>query len=475
MTTLLQPDICVIGAGSGGLSVAAGAAQLGAKTVLIERGKMGGDCLNYGCIPSKSLLAAAHRAVEHRAVNGFGVSYDPPRVDWNAVRAHVRQVIQNIAPHDSVERFQGLGIQVIQDGARFVDANTVAAGGYRIAAKRFVLATGSSPAVPPIPGLGEIPYLTNETIFDIEGSVRHLVVIGGGPIGVELAQAHARLGARVTLLEMARLLPQDDPTLVEIVRASLIRDGVMLFEGAKVVDVARNGAEIQVHFAGANGMSSAVSGTHLLVATGRRPNLDGLDLSAAGIDSTAAGITVDARLRSSNKRVFAIGDCAGGPAFTHVAAYHASIVIRNALFRLPAKVDYRALPRVTYTDPELAAVGLSEAAARAVSPNCVVTEASFADNDRAQTEDATAGRIKVMSAPNGRILGAAIVGPRAGELAALWCLAIGRGLKLSAIAGSVLPYPTLNEISKTTAGRFYAPKLFNPWMRRLVGFLLRLP
>ena len=475
MATLLRPDICVIGAGSGGLSVAAGAVQLGAKTVLIESGKMGGDCLNYGCVPSKSLLAAAHRAVAHRAARDFGVSYEPPRIDWDRTRAHIRKVIAEIAPHDSIERFEALGVKVIKASAKFIDADTVEAGDYRIAAKRFVLATGSSPAVPPVPGLDQIPYLTNETIFEVEGQIRHLVVIGGGPIGAELAQAHVRLGARVTVLEMARLLPHDDPDLVETVRSSLIRDGVMLFEGAKVIDVARNGAEIQVNFAGASGMSSAVSGTHLLVATGRRPNLAALDLAAAGIDATAAGVTVDARLRSSNKRVFAVGDCAGGPAFTHVAGYHAGIVIRNALFRLPAKVDYRALPWVTFTDPELAVVGLNETEARRKWPDCVVTTANFADNDRARTGGETAGRIKVISRPNGRILGVALVGAQSGELVAPWCLAIGRGLKLSAIAGAVFPYPTLSELSKSVAGRFYTPKLFNPWMRRLVGFLLRLP
>ncbi len=475
MSTLLHADICVIGAGSGGLSVAAGAAQLGARTVLIESGRMGGDCLNYGCVPSKSLLAAAHRAVAHRAARDLGVVYDPPRIDWDLARAHIRKVIADIAPHDSVARFEGLGVQVIAASARFIDRETVVAGDYRITARRFVLATGSQPAVPPIPGLDGVPYLTNETIFDVAGPVRHLLVIGGGPIGAELAQAHARLGARVTVLEMARLLAQDDPDLVAAVRASLIRDGVTLFEGARVIDVARHDGEIQVNFAGANGIRSTVSGSHLLVAAGRSPNLAALDLAAAGIAATDRGVTVDAHLRSSNRRVYAVGDCAGGPAFTHVAGYHAGIVIRNILFRLPARTDYRALPRVTYTDPELAVVGLGEAEARRQWPDCVVTEAAFADNDRARAEGETAGRIKVIARRNGRILGAALVGPRAGELLAPWCLAIGRGMKLSALAGAVLPYPTLGEISKSAAGRFYTPKLFSPWVRRLVGFLLRLP
>ncbi len=475
MATHLEADICVIGAGSGGLSVAAGAAQLGARTVLIESGRMGGDCLNYGCVPSKSLLAAAHQAVAHREGGALGVFYAPPRVDWDLARAHVRRAIAAIAPHDSVARFEALGVTVIAASARFVDPATVVAGDYRVTARRFVLATGSSPAVPPIPGLETVPYLTNETIFDVAGPIRHLLVIGGGPIGAELAQAHARLGARVTVLEMARLLPQDDPDLVATVRASLIRDGVTLFEGARVIDVARHNDEIQVNFAGANGIASAVSGSHLLLATGRRPNLEALDLATAGIAATARGVTVDAHLRSSNRRVYAVGDCAGGPAFTHVAGYHAGIVIRNILFRLPARTDYRALPRVTYTDPELAAAGLGEAEARRLWPDCTVTEAGFAENDRAQTEGETTGRIKVISRRNGRILGVALVGPGAGELLAPWCLALGRGMKLSALAGAVFPYPTRGEISKAAAGRFYTPKLFSPWVRRLVGFLLRLP
>jgi len=480
MNGILRCDICVIGAGSGGLSVAAGAAQLGARTVLIEGGRMGGDCLNVGCVPSKSLIAAAELAAMARRAGGFGVDFAPPRIDWMRIRAHIRAVIAAIAPHDSVERFEGLGVRVIRDWARFVASDAVVAGGLRIEAKRFVLAVGSVPAVPPISGLDGVPYLTNETVFDLAEPIRHLVVIGGGPIGAELAQAHARLGVSVTVIEQDRLLPRDDAALVDMLRQALIADGVDLKEGRKVTRVSRLGADVVVHCADPGGAEGEVVGSHLLIATGRRADLERLDLGAAGIAHSPRGIAVDRRLRTGNHRVYAIGDCAdlpgSGPlAFTHVAGYHAGIVIRNALFRLPAKIDPAIVPRVTFTDPELAAIGVSPAEAAARYPGSRIVESEFTDNDRAQAERAVAGRIRVAASSNGRILGVAAVGRRAGELLAPWCLAVSEGLKLSAIARLMLPYPTLSEVSKRVAGEFYRPKLFGAGSRRLVQALLRLP
>lgn len=474
MPQSIAADICVIGAGSGGLSVAAGASQLGAEVVLIERAKMGGDCLNYGCVPSKALIAAAEAAQAVRGAARFGVRAGTPAVDFAAVHDHVHAVIAAIAPNDSTERFEGLGVRVIQGAARFTGPGTVIAGDYRISARRFVIATGSSPVAPQIPGLADVPYLTNETIFDSRGPIGHLIVIGGGPIGIEIAQAYRRLGARVTVLEMFAALGKDDPELVDVVRRQIARDGVALHEGVEIRSVAAAASGVAVGF-GRNGEpESRVEGTHLLVAAGRAANADGLGLEAAGVRFGRGGIEVDARLRTSNRRIFAIGDAAVGHRFTHVAGYHAGIVIRNALFRLPAKVDYRALPWVTYTAPELAQVGLGEAEARKRHGEIRILRSTVAENDRAQAQRDTDGLLKVIATRRGVVVGAGMVGPHAGEAIQIWCLAIAKGLKVKDVAGLILPYPTLGEINKRAAGSFYAPVLFGPRTRWLVRLLRRL-
>ncbi len=324
-----------------------------------------------------------------------------------------------------------------------------------------------------MPGLDAVPYLTNETVFDLPERPGHLVVLGGGPIGVEMAQAFRRLGAKVTLLERAALLPKDDPEAVAVVRAALRREGVALHEQAEVSAVRRADNGVEVAFGSGDGPRQ-VLGTHLLVAAGRRPNTAGLGLEAAGIEHTPRGITVDARLRTTNRRVHAIGDVAGGPQFTHVADYHAGIVIRNALFGLPARVDYAALPWVTYSDPELAHVGLTEAEALQAGHRVSVLSQRLSGNDRAQAERATEGLIKVVLGRRGRILGATIAAPRAGEMIGLWGLAIQKRLPVGAIASSLAPYPTLSEISKRAAGGYYTPTLFGPRTRRVVGLVQRL-
>lgn len=469
----MRCDLCVIGAGSGGLSVAAGAAQMGADTVLIERGAMGGDCLNTGCVPSKALIAAAKAAEAVRRAGRFGVNGHEPAVDFGTVdfskvHGHVRSVIDSIAPHDSQERFEGLGVRVIRAAARFTGPDAVEAGGTVVRARRFVLATGSRPAVPPVPGLADVPFLTNETLFERNAAPGHLIVLGGGPIGVEMAQAHRRLGARVTVLEKGTLLPKDDPELVEIVRHRLALEGVHTIESAAVARVERAGNGIAVRLDDGR----RIEGSDLLVATGRAPNVEGLGLDAAGIACTDKGVAVDARLRTTNRRVFAVGDVTGGPAFTHVAGQHAAVVIRNALFRLPARVDYGALPWVTYSDPELAQVGLTEAAARERHGKGVrVLRAPFSGNDRARTEDAAEGLVKLVATKRGRLLGAGIVGPQAGEQIALWCLAVAKGMGVGDVANLTLPYPTLSEAGKRAAGGFYTPTLFGPRTRRLVRLL----
>jgi pyruvate/2-oxoglutarate dehydrogenase complex dihydrolipoamide dehydrogenase (E3) component len=470
MSATLTPDICVIGAGSAGLSVAAGAAQLGAETVLIEAHKMGGDCLNYGCVPSKSLLAAAHAAAAQRQAGGFGVQAGEPAIDFRAVHDHIHGVIAAIAPHDSEERFSGLGVRVLRAQACFAGPRDVVAGDFRIRARRFVIATGSTPLVPPLPGLERVSYLTNETIFDLVERPRHLLVVGGGPIGVELAQGFRRLGAAVAIVEMATLLPKDDPELVQVVRQRLHDEGVALHERTRVVGVEPTADGVAL-LTENDGNRGRIDGSHLLVAAGRRANIAGLDLAAAGIAHSATGIAVDSHLRTSNRRVYAIGDAVGGLQFTHLAGYHAGIVIRHALFRLPARVDPRLVPWVTYSDPELAQIGLTEAAARAAGHAAQVLRWPFAENDRAQTERATAGLVKAVVTPRGRILGAAIVGRHAGELIQPWQLAMANGLRIGALATLVAPYPTLGEASKRAAGSFYTPQLFSKRTRRLVRFL----
>ncbi len=471
MPRTIEADLCVIGAGSGGLSVAAGAAQMGARVVLIEKGRMGGDCLNTGCVPSKALIAAAHAAHGVRTSGRFGVNGHEPAIDFRAVHDHVRGVIAGIAPHDSVERFEGLGVQVIRAAARFTSPSEAEAGDARIRARRFVVATGSSAAVPPIPGLGGTPFLTNETVFDLAERPEHLVVIGGGPMGLEMAQAHRRLGTAVTVLDAGRILPKDDPEAVEVVRRRVLAEGVALHEGVKVLSVARRGNGVAVAIE-ADGQERTVAGSHLLVAAGRRANVGGLGLEAAGIKHSPRGIKVDARLRTTNKRVFAVGDVAGGHQFTHVASHHAGIVIRNALFRWPAKADTHAVPWVTYTDPELAHVGLRAAEAEAQGHKASVAS-PFAEIDRARAERETEGFAKIVIGKRGRILGATIVGRGAGELILPWVLAIGQGLKVGAMAGVIAPYPTLSEVSKRAAGAHYAPKLFSDGTRRIVRLLQR--
>jgi pyruvate/2-oxoglutarate dehydrogenase complex dihydrolipoamide dehydrogenase (E3) component len=474
MSERIETDLCVIGAGSGGLSVAAGAAQMGARVVLIEKGKMGGDCLNYGCVPSKSLIAAARAAEAIRSSGRYGVCGGRPEIDFAAVHEHVHGVIAAIAPHDSVERFEGLGVRVIRAAACFTGPGEVEAGGTRVGARRFVIATGSSPAIPPIPGLADVAYLTNETIFDLRQAPEHLVVIGGGPIGAEMAQAHRRLGVRVTQLARGRLLPKDDGELVDVVRRRFADDGVEMFENTQTKRIEADGSGVRVTAERADETVS-VTGSHLLVAVGRKAKLEGLCLDAAGIAYTDRGITADRRLRTSNKRVFAIGDVVGHHQFTHIAGYHAGIVIRNALFVLPAKVDDGAVPWVTYTEPELAHVGLTEAGARErFGATVSVLRWPFAENDRARTERETEGLIKVVLGRGGRILGASIVGAGAGDQLPLWCLAVSRRMKIGAIAGLILPYPTRSEAGKRAAGEHYTPKLFSERTRRLVRAIQRL-
>lgn len=468
---IITADICVIGAGSAGLSVAAGAAQLGARAVLIEAHEMGGECLNTGCVPSKSLLAAAKAAQAARRARRFGVDTGKPRVDFAKTHDYVHGVIAAIAPHDSVERFTRLGCIVIKGHARFLDRATVEAGDKKVRARRFVIATGSRPFAPPIPGLAEVPYFTNESIFENSVLPDHLIVIGAGPIGCEMAQAHRRLGAKVTMLEIGRMMPKDHRGAVEVVRRRLRAEGVEITEMVKVlrVEATEGGVLVAIE---QESRERQIEGSHILIAAGRRPNVENLGLDAAAVRYSPKGIEVDARLRTTNRRIFAAGDVAGFYQFTHMASYHAGVIIRNALFRLPAKSSPKAFPWVTYTDPELAQVGLLEDEARRRHGDAIrVLRAEFSENDRAQAEGEAEGFLEAVLTRRGQVLGATIVGAHAGELILPWTLAISQRLKIGALANAIIPYPTLGEISKLAAGSYYAPMLFSPLMRKLVRFL----
>jgi pyruvate/2-oxoglutarate dehydrogenase complex dihydrolipoamide dehydrogenase (E3) component len=466
----LTPDLLVIGAGSGGLSIAAGAVQMGASVVLLEGHRMGGDCLNFGCVPSKALIASGKAAHAQANAVQFGIADVVPQVDYAAAKDHVADVIAQIAPVDSQERFEGLGVRVIREYGKFISPTEVRAGAHIISARRTVIATGSSPLVPPIPGLDRVPYETNETIFELRERPDHLLVIGGGPIGMELAQAHRRLGCAVTVIEGEKVLGQDDPEMVEVVRARFDAEGIAIEEAALAAEITGKAGAIEV--VAKDGR--VFKGSHLLMAVGRKANTDRLNLKAAGIETTRRGIKVDASLRTSNRRVHAIGDVAGGLQFTHVAGYQAGLIIRQALLGLPAKNRTDHIPWATYTDPELAHIGLTEAQARDIhAGNLEVLRFPYNHNDRAIAERKTTGLIKVMVV-RGRPVGASIAGAQAGELISLWALVIANKLKMKHVAGMVAPYPTLGEINKRVAGAYFSPRLFDSAMvKRVVRLVQR--
>jgi pyruvate/2-oxoglutarate dehydrogenase complex dihydrolipoamide dehydrogenase (E3) component len=466
-------DLAVIGAGAAGLSVASVTARLGASVALIERDRMGGDCLNTGCVPSKALLAASRAACAVRQAARFGITSGDPVIDWDRLRGYVNSAVAELAPADSAERFRAMGAVVLFGEARFLDPNTLSVAGRTLTARRFVIAAGSRPAVPEIEGLKQIPYWTNETLFALHQRPDHLLILGGGPIGLEMADAFTGLGVQVTIFERAQIAAREDPELVAGLRKALMARGVTVREDIEAVTVA--GGPLLTLSDG-----SQISGSHLLVATGRRPDLAGLDLAAAGIQAGPAGVATDRGLRSlTNRRVFAVGDIAdpagiGPRAFTHVGSYHAGIVIRRALFRLPARLDYTALPRVTYTDPELAQTGLTEAEARAAGHSVQVLRWQLARNDRAVTEGDTTGMVKLVVS-RGRVLGAGILASNAGEMISLWSHAIERRTPLSVLAALIVPYPTRSEAGKRAASSFFEPRLFSARTKSLVRILSRWP
>ncbi|MEM8551113.1 MAG: FAD-dependent oxidoreductase [Pseudomonadota bacterium] len=463
-------DICVIGAGSAGLTVAAAAANFGHDVVLIERHKMGGDCLNYGCVPSKSLIAAAKHAAFARDGARFGIHAEPT-VDFSAVHNHVHGVVAAIAPHDSEERFEGLGVTVISGHARVVDGGTVEVDGTRITAKRFVIATGSRPVVPPIEGLADVDPLTNESVFDLTALPASLAVVGGGPIGCELGQAFARLGAKVTIATDAAILPREDPDASAVVRKHLEADGVTLLENAAVEKVSRTDRGVVLTLQGGH----QVEAERVLVAVGRAPNVEDMGLDTAGVETTRAGVTVDKGLRTSNRRIFAIGDVTGGLQFTHVAGYQASLAVRAIVFRLPVSYDPDLMPRATFTSPEVAQVGLTLEAARARYGKADAYTAPLSGNDRAQAEGETDGFLRLITRGGGKLVGATIVAPNAGDLISTYAMALAGKVPLKTIASFTPAYPTIAEAGKRAAVSHFGERLDKGWIRSVLRMLKLLP
>ncbi|MEL6258095.1 MAG: FAD-dependent oxidoreductase [Pseudomonadota bacterium] len=471
----LKADLVVIGAGSGGLSAAAGAAMLGLNVVLYEKAEMGGDCLNYGCVPSKALLASAKAAASARDAERFGVALPEPEVDWTKVRAHVQGVIDTIAPVDSQERFEGLGVTVIREAASFLNRKTVVSASTEVTSRRIIIATGSTAFIPPIPGLAETPFLTNETLFTTPIFPAKLIILGGGPIGMEMAQAFNRLGSNVTVIEMGRALGRADADHAALVVDKMRAEGVTILEGQKAIQVTGDAGAIAVDVE-ADGTTKRVEGTHLLVAVGRRTMLDGLNLEAGGVDFDSKGVVTKSNLRStSNPKVWALGDAAGREQFTHMAGWHASAFVRSALFKSTTRADSLPAPAVTYTQPEIAQLGLTEAEARAEHGDKIkIGRFSFEENDRAIAERHAEGECKLII-KSGKILGASIVGDGAGDIIQLVSVAMSNGLGVKALTNFISPYPTRAEVVKRSASAYFAPTVFGSASKRLVGLLQRIP
>jgi pyruvate/2-oxoglutarate dehydrogenase complex dihydrolipoamide dehydrogenase (E3) component len=467
-------DLVVIGGGSGGLVIAAGGAALGAKVALVEKHKLGGDCLWSGCVPSKTLIKSARIAHQMRHADRWALASADPHPDLVRVMERVARVIADIEPDDSPERFRSLGIDVIMHSGRFVTPDAFDVGGRTLTATNFVIATGSRPALPPIAGLADVPYLTNETLFGLREPVPHLVVIGAGPIGCEMAQAFRRLGSEVTVVDMSpQILPREDADLAAIVHSALVTEGVRYHLGVTVGGVATGdpaAGRIRVTVRDADGSVAPIVASHLLVAAGRTANIDGLGLDAAGVAVDHGRIVVDEGLSTTNPRVHVIGDAAGGYQFTHVAEHHAGIVLRRTLLHLKWKKPSEVVPWCTYTDPELARVGVSETEARKHGIDHKVYRFPFGDIDRARTEGETEGFAKLVTNPRGKLLGAAIVGAHAGELIAECVLAIGRGMKAADLSASIHAYPTLSQISRRAADQRQKERLTpsaKTWIQRI--------
>lgn len=469
-------DIGIIGGGAAGLTVTSGAAQLGAKTILIEKEPMlGGDCLHYGCVPSKTLIKSAHIYQSMKRAEHYGLpAVTPGPVDFSKVAAHIKGVIDEIQKHDSVERFSKLGAEVAFGVPRFRDEHLVELEGRTISAKQWVVATGSSPSRPAFPGLESTPYITNKEIFYLDRLPRSLIVLGAGPIAVEMAQAFARLGSQVTVIQRSgQILSREDKDMADLVMANMASEGVDFHLEAAVEEVKDLGDRRQVTIRTASGEIREIQAETLLVALGRSPNVDGLGLEAIDVEFSRRGVVVDKRLRTSQPHIYAPGDVNGAYQFTHAAGYEGGIVITNAIFHLPRKADYTWLPWVTYSDPELASIGMNEKAAQQAGLDYTVWKEEFAGNDRALAEGRLQGQIKMLLDKRQKPLGVQICGPHAGELISEWVAVLNSKMKLSGLAGAIHPYPTLAEINKRVAGSYLSPKIFSPTVKKWLKFFFK--
>jgi pyruvate/2-oxoglutarate dehydrogenase complex dihydrolipoamide dehydrogenase (E3) component len=472
-------DLGIIGGGAAGLTAAAGGARFDAKTILIERsGKLGGDCLHFGCVPSKTLIHTAAVWSIARRAKEFGLpGLALPAVGLGRVMDHIQAVIDKIQRQDSPERFCALGAEVRFGNAAFADDHAVELDGKRITAKSWIIATGSSPVVPPIEGLATVPYWTNETVFSQRVLPSHLIVLGGGPIGLEIAQSFARLGSKVTIVEfMDQILGPEDPDLAAILQTRLEAEGIRIHTMTKAVKVEAKDEMILLTVASVTDekQTQTIAGDALFLSTGRKPNVGDLGLDMAGVTFTPRGIPTNNRLQTNISHIYACGDVNGQLPFTHVAGYEAGIALTNAILHLPRKVDYSKVGWCTYTDPEVASIGFNEKRAQKEGLKYKLFTESFADNDRAQAEGETLGRIKILVSPKGDLLGCQIIGHQAGELIHEWIIALAGGVKLSKMAESVHVYPTLSEISKRVAGGVFSEKIFSDQTRKVLKLLFNL-
>ncbi|HSU17699.1 mercuric reductase [Longimicrobium sp.] len=467
-------DLAVIGGGTAGLVSAAVSAGIGARTALVEQHRLGGECLWTGCVPSKAIIRSA--AVLHtlRRAADFGIEVDGGRADFRRVMERVHAVIRQIEPHDSPERFRGMGVDVVEGRARFVSPGEAEVGGRRIRSKRWILATGSRTAIPQIAGLEEAGYLTHETLWDLRALPESMLVLGAGPIGIEMAQAFARLGSRVTVVSAAeQVLHREDPEIAAVLRRQLEREGITLHLGTRATAVRVEDGQKVITIRTKTG-EMEIRAAVILVATGRKPNVEEMGLDAIGVESTDKGVTVDAALRTSASNVWAAGDVAGPYRFTHVADYQARIAAPNALFPLRRKVDYRVVPWCTYTEPEVARVGLTEAEARDEwGDKAGVFRYGHDSLDRALCDGEPEGLTKLVLDPKGRIAGAHVVGPRAGETIHEAVLAVRHRLKLSDLSGMIHIYPTYPESLKRAADAFLRAKYSGGLARRVADLAVR--
>jgi pyruvate/2-oxoglutarate dehydrogenase complex dihydrolipoamide dehydrogenase (E3) component len=469
-------DVIAIGGGTAGLVTAAGGAALGLRVALVERDALGGDCLWTGCVPSKALIASARLAQQMRHAAALGLVGSSPAHAFGTVIERVRQARATVARHDDPARFRALGVEVVFGPAELRAPDVVDVDGRRLTAKRIVIATGAEPALPPIPGLDDVPYLTHASAFDQDALPPSLVMLGGGPIGLEFAHAYRRLGAEVTVIEMLpQVLPREDADAAAVVRGALEDDGVVIHTGARVERVERGrDGRVAVTTCDGDGGVMTVACDAVFVATGRLPRGEGIGLEAIGVELDKGAVRVGRSMRSSVRTVWAAGDVSGGPQFTHVAEYQAKLVLRNAVFPFSSKADYAAVPAVTYTDPEVARVGLTEAEARERYRDVSVYRYPFADLDRAIVDGHTTGFVKAVTRRGGRLVGTTVVGTGAGDLLVPFVLAIRRKIPLPKLSQIVYPYPTMSEGIKRTADAYYRAKLAGhagQWLRRVVRWL----